>query len=172
MHKIWFNGVGYPDPDAMPPEVRRQYEDALRRKQEADREDHLEIVRMGSWEDDGDRTLEIHTSREIVINGKKYSDLDDLPPSDRELVRRLMSGFPDLDEVFQKDGLLDMFGSLAGGSHLPREGAEDPEVGVRSSRVTQSLDRFPSTRRRPPWASGWAVALVLAVALLWVLVFG
>ena len=34
-------------------------------------EQDLEIIRMGSWEDDGDRTLEIHTSREIVINGQQ-----------------------------------------------------------------------------------------------------
>ena len=172
MHKIWFNGEGYPDPEAMPPEVRRQYEDALRRKGEADLAPSSDVVRMGVWEDDGEGTLEIHTSREIVINGKKYADLDELPAEERKLVQRMMGKFPDLDDVFEDDGFLEMFESRSAGLESPREDPDSEEVVLRSSRMTRAPGRHEVHRAGTPWSSGWAVAFVLAIALLWVLVFG
>ena len=139
MHKIWFNGEGYPDAEAMPPDVRRQYEAAIERRAKAENSPASEVVRMGVWEDDGDGKLEVHTSREIIINGKKYSDLEQLPPSERELVQRMMGRFPDLLGE-PPDFLDDLDGGGSGeGSFLE---------------------------------NGWAVALVLALALFWVLMFG
>jgi len=172
MHKIWFNGEGYPDPEAMGPEVRRQYEDALRRKGEADLVPSSDVVRMGVWEDDGEGTLEIHTSREIVINGKKYADLDELPPEERKLVQRMMGKFPDLDDVFEDDGFLEMFESRPAGLKSPWGDPDLEEVVLRSSRRTKAPGRHEVHRSGTPWSSGWIVALMLAIALLWVLVFG
>ncbi|MBT8395386.1 MAG: hypothetical protein KJN92_00410 [Gemmatimonadetes bacterium] len=178
MHKIWFNGEGYPDVDAMPPEVRRRYEAVLQKKRDSDPTLPAGSVRMGVWEDDEDGLLEVHTSREIIVNGKTYSDFDQLPPDKREVVRRMLGRFPDLvDEFGNFDGSFD--GDLGLRKLEPPtsrrgHGEEDPEFRqfVLEAKATRGLTPFREQNGGPAsyLKNGWAVAFILAVALLWVLV--
>ena len=178
MHRIWFNGNGYPDADAMPPEVRRKYEAALERRHEAEEGRSSEVVRMGVWDDDEDGLLEVHTSQEIIVNGKKYSDFDQLPASERELVRKMLGRFPDLTgQIGDFEKLFDEDMSLR---RLESRSARDAERGSgRGARevlaeATTGLSRSPFREQKGGsasyWKNGWAVAFVLAIALLWVLV--
>jgi hypothetical protein len=179
VHRIWFNGEGYPDVDAMPPAVRRQYEAALRRKDEAGLEHTSEVVRMGVWGDEEDGTIEVHTSQEIIIDGKKYSDFTELPPAERELVRKMMGDVPDLmeklplmEDIFDEGGLTKGSRTRTAGLGEGEMDSEEEEFVLRTSRREIHPADRDLRRVGPSLSNGWLVAFVLALALLWVLVFG
>jgi hypothetical protein len=179
VHRIWFNGEGYPDVDAMPPAVRRQYEAALRRKDEADLEHTSEVVRMGVWGDEEDGTIEVHTSQEIIINGKKYSDFTELPPAERELVRRMMGDVPDLmerlplmEDIFDDGGFTKELRTRASRFGEGETDSEGEEFVLRTSRREIHPAHRDLRQAGPSLSSGWLVAFVLALVLLLVLVFG
>ena len=80
--KIVFNGKQYDSVDAMPPDVRKEYEVALETLRKAGDEEILSLLQRG-----GETRIRT-TVREIVVNGKKYDSVDAMPPDVRRSYER------------------------------------------------------------------------------------
>ncbi len=89
---ITINGRHYRSPDEMPPDVRQQYEEALRTIGSALRSskgsEATEVVT-------GQPGLDAHTNivirRTVTVNGRTFKSTDEMPP---ELRRLVATGFP------------------------------------------------------------------------------
>ncbi len=78
--KIVFNGKEYDNVDAMPPDVRKEYDVALETLRKSGGEEILSVLQR----DMGVSGTHIKaTFREIVVNGKKYDSVDAMPPDVR-----------------------------------------------------------------------------------------
>jgi len=96
--KIVVNGTEYDSPEAMPPEVRAEYERALRLVQDMGQgggvpgkaEQTVETMRDGV-------SVKVHTKQvKYTVNGKTYDDPAQLPPEVRARV----------EQALQQDGRL------------------------------------------------------------------
>jgi len=86
--KIVFNGTEYDNVDAMPPDVRKEYEVALETLRKSGGEEILSVLQR----DMGVSGTHIKaTFREIVVNGKKYDNVDAMPPDVRRTYERAMA---------------------------------------------------------------------------------
>src|SRR3989442_1561116 len=86
--KIVFNGAEYDSVDAMPPDVRKQYEVALETLRKSGGEEILSVLQR----DMGVTGAHIKaTFREIVVNGKKYDSVDAMPPDVRRTYEQAMA---------------------------------------------------------------------------------
>ena len=86
--KIVFNGKEYDSVDAMPPDVRKQYEVALETLRKSGGEEILSVLQR----DMGVTGAHIKASfREIVVNGKKYDSVDAMPPDVRRTYEQAMA---------------------------------------------------------------------------------
>ena len=83
--KIKVNGVEYESPESMPPEVRKLYDDALRSLG-----NNVGDTPGGEFAPGGPEPG-LHISRSVVINGKTYRSVDELPPEMRELYAKILS---------------------------------------------------------------------------------
>jgi phage-related protein len=83
--KIVFNGKEYDSVEAMPPDVRKEYEVALETLRKAGDADILSLLQRG-----GDTRIQT-TVREVVVNGKKYDSLDAMPPDVRRTYEQAMA---------------------------------------------------------------------------------
>jgi len=86
--KIVFNGQEYDNVDAMPPDVRKEYEVALETLRKSGGEEILSVLQR----DMGVTGTHIKaTFREIVVNGKKYDSVDAMPPDVRRTYEQAMA---------------------------------------------------------------------------------
>jgi len=86
--KIVFNGQEYDNVDAMPPDVRKEYEVALETLRKSGGEEILSVLQR----DMGVSGTHIKaTFREIVVNGKKYDSVDAMPPDVRRTYEQAMA---------------------------------------------------------------------------------
>ena len=86
--KIVFNGKEYDSVDAMPPDVRKEYEVALETLRKSGGEEILSVLQR----DMGVTGTHIKASfREIVVNGKKYESVDAMPPDVRRIYEQAMA---------------------------------------------------------------------------------
>jgi len=86
--KIVFNGKEYDSVDAMPPDVRKEYEVALETLRKSGGEEILSVLQR----DMGVTGAHIKaTFREIVVNGKKYDSVDAMPPDARRTYEQAMA---------------------------------------------------------------------------------
>ena len=86
--KIVFNGTEYDNVDAMPPDVRKEYEVALETLRKSGGEEILSVLQRDM------RVGGTHikaTFREIVVNGKKYDSVDAMPPDVRRAYEQAMA---------------------------------------------------------------------------------
>ena len=133
--KIVFNGTEYDGVEAMPPDVRRAYEAALESLGKAGGETLASLLKDGSG---GGASIKA-TFREIVVNGKKYDSLDEMPPDIRQSYEEAMA-------------------SLA-----PDEGAAPPSRGT-----PPPLLQEDTGRRGKLWRTALWIAIV-AFGVVWVL---
>ena len=101
--KIVFNGNEYDSVDAMPPDVRKDYEVALETLRKSGGEEILSMLQR----DMGVTGTHIKaTVREIVVNGKKYASVEAMPPDDSNPVRAILacSPQPRVEGLFQGAG--------------------------------------------------------------------
>ena len=83
-----FNGKQYDSVDAMPPDVRKEYEVALVTLRKSGGEEILSVLQR----DMGVSGTHIKaTFREIVVNGKKYDSVDAMPPDVRRAYEQAMA---------------------------------------------------------------------------------
>ena len=86
--KIVFNGQEYDSVDAMPPDVRKEYEVALETLRKSGGEEILSMLQR----DMGVTGTHIKaTVREIVVNGKKYASVEAMPPDVRRGYEQAMA---------------------------------------------------------------------------------
>ena len=86
--KIVFNGKEYDNVDAMPPDVRKEYEVALETLRKSGGEEILAVLQRGA----GVSGTHIKaTYHEIVVNGKKYDSVDAMPPDVRRTYEQAMA---------------------------------------------------------------------------------
>ncbi len=86
--KIVFNGKEYDSVDAMPPDVRKEYEVALETLRKSGGEEILSVLQR----DMGVTGAHIKaTFREIVVNGKTYDSVDAMPPDVRRTYEQAMA---------------------------------------------------------------------------------
>ena len=86
--KIVFNGNEYDSVDAMPPDVRKEYEVALETLRKSGGEEILAVLQR----DMGVTGTHLKaTFREIVVNGKKYASVDAMPPDVRRTYEQAMA---------------------------------------------------------------------------------
>ena len=92
--KIVFNGKEYDGVDAMPPDVRKAYETLLQNLGKAGDGALVSLLKQGLG------TSIKATFWEIVVNGKKYGSLDEMPPEIRRTYEEAMAGLdPDRAET-------------------------------------------------------------------------
>ena len=86
--KIVFNGQEYDSVDAMPPDVRKEYEVALETLRKSGGEEILSMLQrdMGVT---GPHIMA--TVREIVVNGQKYASVEAMPPDVRRGYEQAMA---------------------------------------------------------------------------------
>src|SRR5213076_1879507 len=86
--KIVFNGKEYDSVDAMPPDVRKEYEVALETLRKSGGEEILSVLQR----DMGVTGTHIKaTFREIVVDGKKYASVEAMPPDVRRTYEQAMA---------------------------------------------------------------------------------
>ncbi len=86
--KIVFNGQEYDSVDAMPPDVRKEYDVALETLRKSGGEEILSVLQR----DMGVSGTHIKaTFHEIVVNGKKYDSVDAMPPDVRRTYEQAMA---------------------------------------------------------------------------------
>jgi len=88
--KIVFNGAEYDSVEAMPPDVRAQYDKVLESlKKTGGDEVLLALQRVSSGSGGLSGTIKT-TYSEIVVNGKKYGSVGDMPPDVRRLYEQAL----------------------------------------------------------------------------------
>jgi hypothetical protein len=169
--KIIVDGQEFSSVEEMPPDVRRRYEQAMSALADRDGDGVPDIMQSGlsGMEDEGDgfHKVEVETRNEYVVDGKEYSSLDEVPPEAREMLGRMMRDMPD----------------GAGGDGVQGfevEIIEGDAPGIRASgtrRIAQRSRMSPSPGAMGGESPsrgrlGWFVALILGLALIWVLMSG
>jgi hypothetical protein len=86
--KIVFNGREYDGVEAMPPDVRRQYDDVLRLLADSGQ------TPGGPTAPDGRKRVNVKMTvrRRLVVNGKEYDGVEQLPPQLRAAYERATGG--------------------------------------------------------------------------------
>ena len=79
------NGKEYDGIEAMPPDVRRDYEAVLESLKNTGGEEVLSLLERG------DRTSIKATFREIVVNGKKYGSIEEMPADVRRVYEQAVA---------------------------------------------------------------------------------
>lgn len=88
--RIVVDGVEYESVEAMPPDARRTYELTLRLLEEGEGGLAQGLAGPGDLET---HTVEIHdATTRIVVDGKEYSGVGEMPPEARALYRRITGG--------------------------------------------------------------------------------
>ena len=92
IHKIVINGQSYDGPEAMPPDVRRMYEEAMRAvgPPSPSREDsNTTQVFTGHA---GDLGASVVVNRVVTVNNRTYAGADELPPEVRKVYEDALKG--------------------------------------------------------------------------------
>jgi len=88
--KIVFNGAEYDSVEAMPPDVRAQYDKVLESLKKTGGDEVLSALqRVSSGSGALSGTIKA-TYREIVVNGKKYGSVGEMPPDVRRLYEQAL----------------------------------------------------------------------------------
>ena len=87
LSKISFNGVDYDGVDAMPAEVRQEYEKVLALLSPEDRA-RLEQREAGA----APLKLRLNVHTRVKVGGKEYDNVDQMPPEARAAYERALSG--------------------------------------------------------------------------------
>lgn len=89
--KIVFNGAEYDSVEAMPPDVRAQYEKVLESLKQTGGDEVLSALQRVSSGSGGSLSGTIKTTyKEIVVNGKKYGSVGEMPPDVRRLYEQAL----------------------------------------------------------------------------------
>jgi RNase P/RNase MRP subunit p29 len=99
VERIVFNGREYSSADDMPPDVREAFERTMRLTADSDRNGVPDVF------EGRDGNVTSVTRQKIVVNGREYGSVEEMPPDVRQAYERMRSAFVDSD----RDGVPDMF---------------------------------------------------------------
>ena len=88
--KIVFNGAEYDSVEAMPPDVRAQYNEVLESLKKTGGDEVLSALQRVSSGTGGLSETIMTTHREILVNGKKYGSVGEMPPDVRRLYEKAL----------------------------------------------------------------------------------
>jgi hypothetical protein len=86
--KITINGQQYDSPDAMPPEVRRMYEEAMKALAGGPSGGSTQVFTGQAGQLGG----KLVVNRVVTVNNRTYRSVDELPPGLRQQVEAALSG--------------------------------------------------------------------------------
>lgn len=89
--KIVFNGAEYDSVEAMPPDVRAQYNEVLESLKKTGGDEVLSALQRVSSGTGGLSETIVTTHREIVVNGKKYGSVGEMPPDVRHRYEKALA---------------------------------------------------------------------------------
>jgi len=154
VERIVFNGREYSSADDMPPDVREAFERTMRFAADSDRDGVPDV-----FEGRNGNVTSV-TRQKIVVNGREYGSVDEMPPDVRQAYERMRSALVDSD----RDGVPDMFeGKNANVVRVTRQkvvvnGREYDGVGEMPQDVRRAFERGRETtgagRIGGPGASG------------------
>ena len=144
--KITINGQQYDSPDAMPPDVRRTYEEAMRTAGsalESAKNDGKTQVFTGHA---GPFGASVVVNRTIVVNDRKYGSVDELPPEMRQLYENAMKGGATSQTTHPKTHLhlsLNLDGPEVRTLHEPGKSPAPAPLPIDSSSTESKLRSLP-----------------------------
>ncbi|MEO7911869.1 MAG: hypothetical protein ABIV47_19660 [Roseiflexaceae bacterium] len=160
MAKINFNGQEYDSPAAMPPEVRQLYQMMTSMLTDRNQDGLPDIFVSGT--DDGAPTL--FQTTQFVVDGKAYSNLDELPPEARQKYEQALgrfdtnhNGIPDLLEHSR-------FGAVA----QPPAAPPSPQP-YQEPKITVIGDSPSANRASIMLATGALAVLLIVIAAIYLL---
>jgi hypothetical protein len=89
--KIVFNGAEYDSVETMPPDVRAQYNEVLESLKKTGGDEVLSALQRVSSGTGGLSETIVTTHREIVVNGKKYGSVGEMPPDVRHRYEKALA---------------------------------------------------------------------------------
>ena len=111
--RIRVNGVEYDSPEAMPPDVRHLYEDAMRQALPALKDQDGNGV-PDLFEGKGSGRARTFLSSRITVNGKTYRGVEEMPADVRETYDRAMAGSTSPGATVKKNEIHLSFGISKG----------------------------------------------------------
>ena len=92
-HRITINGQQYDSPEAMPPDVRRTYEEAMRTVGPSLASGHSGgSTQVFTGRADQRINASVVVNRTITVNDRTYGSVDELPPDVRQLYEDALKG--------------------------------------------------------------------------------
>jgi hypothetical protein len=176
--RIVIDGKMYNSIDEMPEDVRKQYEQAmssLKDQSGTDIADMLADKNKNSIPDIIENTTGgapiVKSTIKVVVNGKEYNSLEDLPPDVRAKYAKAMGA---LDA--NHNGIPDFVESIMGGSTPQTNQTATPvstsaNFGIETSQPIASTPISSSPAITPDTSNGWMLAL-LGIVLLFVCAAG
>ena len=165
MPTIFFNGIQYPYPQDMPPEVRQAYEQALGMLADRDGNGLPDIFDRMAGQGMPDAGLRLgHSSTTIVVDGQVYSSPDDLPAEARQKYEQASAAWD-----ANRDGIPDLLEDMLGGQSAPVVPA--PPAAARPSPIPPPADPLEGGLDLRSLLLGAAFVVLLGVIVGLVLVF-
>jgi hypothetical protein len=156
MARITFNGQEYDSPDAMPPDVRQLYD--LMSGMLADQDgDGMPDMFEGMAGNNASITTQ---TTQFVVDGKVYTNLDQMPPEARQRYEQTMRRF-DADG----DGVFDILASVSSGAAPAAPAAQAPPA----SQTPHVTVVGEGSGLSPAWLVAIFLILLLGAAVLYLL---
>jgi hypothetical protein len=91
---ITMNGKKYASIDEMPPDVRRQYEQSMQSMMVDKDHNGIPDILEHPPTPGNAMSSNVQTTKRIMVNGRSYDRIEDVPPQFREAIMRALSGKP------------------------------------------------------------------------------
>ena len=174
MNKIVIDGVTYNSVDEMPPEVRRNYEEAMRGFSAATANPANPIQTLNNVFSDTNnngmpdivenQALNFPSGMKFVVNGQTFNKLEDLPPEARARYEQVM-GTLDKNQNGVPDFMEGVMRNVAQGQSQPAMTATSQPTFDTTRRASRApLPASPTIA--PDTSNGWALALGALFVLL------
>ncbi|MBV6452558.1 MAG: hypothetical protein MHPDNHAH_03316 [Anaerolineales bacterium] len=164
---IVIDGVTYNSVDEMPPEVRRNYEEAMRGFKEMNVENFTgaanEIKNIFADKNkdgspdifEGNQAVGVAGQMKFIVGGKTYNRLDELPPEARAKYEEAMAS---MDK--NQNGMPDFLEGMLSSSYQPARPVISTSPDARSTTRHASRTPMPVTPTiSPDTSNGWMLAL-------------
>jgi hypothetical protein len=169
--RIVIDGKVYNSVDEMPPDVRRKYEEAMRGFKEINAENiggavtdirNIFADKNNNGTPDifeGNQSINIAGQTKIIVEGRAYDSIDDLPPEYRARYEQALGA---LDK--NRNGLPDVVEGMMNASTSPPPAS--PIVNIESPAIPRRSSPFSTTPViSPERSSGWILAIGIGLFL-------
>jgi len=151
--RIVIDGRTYKSVNEMPPDVRAKYEKAMNMLRDEDRDGRPDVFDISS------STQVVSNTMKFVVDGREYSNIEDLPPEARAKYEQAMSA---LDK--NQNGIPDFVEGMMG--MMPQNPAKANTPSMSSPRPALRTPQTASPTISPDTSSGWMLVLTGGLFLL------